>query len=87
MPEYVLRNLDPQLWSRFADRGNREGWPMKALFVALMEAYANFPKRWTQRSSDREPRLPNQSGPLTYGSRVNARMVAVPPAAHDPSSS
>ena len=41
MSEYVLRNLDPQLWSRFADRGNREGWPTKALFVALMKAYAN----------------------------------------------
>lgn len=41
MPEYVLRNLDPQLWSRFTDRGNREGWPTKALFVALMSAYAN----------------------------------------------
>jgi len=41
MPEYVLRNLDPQLWSRFTNRANREGWPTKALFVALMDAYSN----------------------------------------------
>jgi hypothetical protein len=41
MPEYVLRNLDPQLWSDFTDRGSREGWPTKALFVALMKAYAD----------------------------------------------
>ncbi|HEX6465092.1 MAG TPA: hypothetical protein VFZ98_11580 [Vicinamibacterales bacterium] len=41
MPEYILRNLDPQLWSRFTERGSRDGWPTKALFVALMTAYAN----------------------------------------------
>jgi hypothetical protein len=40
MPEYVLRNIDPQLWSEFIDRGSREGWPTRALIVALMDAYA-----------------------------------------------
>ncbi len=40
MPEYVLRNIDPDLWSRFTERANREGWPTKALFVALMDTYA-----------------------------------------------
>src|SRR4051812_4411227 len=41
MPEYVLRNLDPVLWSRFTERANREGWPIKALIVELLEAYAD----------------------------------------------
>jgi hypothetical protein len=41
MPEYALRNIDPTLWSRFTERANREGWPTKALLVALMDGYAN----------------------------------------------
>jgi hypothetical protein len=41
MPEYTLRNVDPQLWSQFTDRANREGWPTRALIVSLMEAYAS----------------------------------------------
>jgi hypothetical protein len=40
MPEYTLRNVDPQLWSQFTERANREGWPTRALIVSLMEAYA-----------------------------------------------
>jgi len=41
MPEYTLRNVDPQLWSQFTERANREGWPTRALIVSLMEAYAS----------------------------------------------
>lgn len=41
MPEYTLRNVPPELWSRFTERANREGWPIKALIVNLLEAYAN----------------------------------------------
>jgi hypothetical protein len=41
MPEYTLRNIDPRLWSRFVERAKLEGWPTKALFVSLMEAYAD----------------------------------------------
>ena len=41
MPEYTLRNVDPQLWSRFTERANREGWTLRALFVNLMEGYAS----------------------------------------------
>lgn len=40
MPEYTLRNVDPQLWSQFTERANREGWPTRALIVSLMEGYA-----------------------------------------------
>jgi hypothetical protein len=40
MPEYTLRNVDPDLWSRFTERANREGWPTKALFVSLMDGYS-----------------------------------------------
>src|SRR5436190_2434689 len=41
MPEYVLRNVDPGIWSRFIERANCEGWPTKPLLVALMEGYAS----------------------------------------------
>jgi hypothetical protein len=41
MPEYTLRNVDPQLWSRFASRANHDQWPIRALMVSLMEAYAS----------------------------------------------
>ena len=41
MPEYVLRNVDPHLWSRFTERANCDGWPIKALVVSLMDDYAN----------------------------------------------
>lgn len=40
MPEYVLRNVDPELWSRFIERAKREGWPTRALIVELLEEYA-----------------------------------------------
>lgn len=40
MPEYTLRNVDPQLWSRFTERANLEGWPIKALIISLLESYA-----------------------------------------------
>lgn len=41
MPEYPLRNIDPLLWSRFTERANHDGWPTRALFIALMEGYAD----------------------------------------------
>lgn len=41
MPEYSLRNVPPELWSRFTERATREGWPIKALIVSLLEAYAD----------------------------------------------
>ena len=40
MPEYVLRNINPELWTQFVSRANREGWPTRALIVALMDGYA-----------------------------------------------
>jgi hypothetical protein len=39
MSDYTLRAVDPHIWSRFTERANREGWPTKALFVNLMDAY------------------------------------------------
>lgn len=40
MPEYTLRNVDPELWSQFVNRAKQEGWPIRALIVALLEEYA-----------------------------------------------
>lgn len=41
MPEYVLRNVDPYLWSRFTERAQSEGWPIRALITNLLQAYAS----------------------------------------------
>jgi hypothetical protein len=40
MPEYTLRNVDPHVWSQFINRAKSEGWPTRAIFSALMEAYS-----------------------------------------------
>jgi len=39
MPEYTLREVDPQIWSLFTERANREGWRTRALLIKLMDAY------------------------------------------------
>jgi hypothetical protein len=39
MADYTLRSIDPHIWSRFIERAGLEGWPTKALFVNLMDAY------------------------------------------------
>lgn len=39
MAEYVLRNIEPTVWASFTSRANQEGWPTKALIVALMHGY------------------------------------------------
>lgn len=41
MPEYVLRNLDPHVWSSFTERASREGWQIRPLISSLIESYAS----------------------------------------------
>lgn len=40
MPNYSLRDIDPQTWSELTERANREGWPLHALIKKLIEGYA-----------------------------------------------
>lgn len=39
MPSYLLRNLDPRLWTRFKARAKDEGIHMRTLLLLLVEAY------------------------------------------------
>jgi hypothetical protein len=39
MPSYMLRAIDPDLWARFRARAEREGRPLRALLLALIERY------------------------------------------------
>lgn len=41
MPSYILRTIDPDLWTRFKARSEAEGIPMRALLLLLIEAYAD----------------------------------------------
>ena len=36
---YILRNLPPELWTRFKARAAADGWPLRALLLALVTAY------------------------------------------------
>jgi hypothetical protein len=40
MSQYVLRNLPPELWAKVHARADREGWPLRQLFLALLDDYA-----------------------------------------------
>lgn len=68
MPQYVLRNLDPQLWSQFTERADREGWRTHALIVSLLGAYA--------RGDVTPPQPPVRELPMFGWLRAHYRDVA-----------
>lgn len=39
MAAYILRNLDPDFWTRVKTRAAEQGLPVKALILALLEGY------------------------------------------------
>lgn len=39
MPMYILRNIDEQLWADFKAGSKRDGIPMRALILKLVELY------------------------------------------------
>jgi hypothetical protein len=41
MANYILRNIDPDLWARFKTRSEEDGIPMRALMLLLIDAYIN----------------------------------------------
>lgn len=40
MPNYMLRNVPAAIWDPARARADRDGWPLKALILRLMEDYA-----------------------------------------------
>ena len=40
MPTYILRDLPPDLWARAKERAQADGWPLRPLFLQLLEDYA-----------------------------------------------
>lgn len=40
MPQYILRDLDREMWGRARAAADQAGWPMRALIVQLLEDYA-----------------------------------------------
>ena len=41
MATYILRTIDPVLWDRVKARAGIEGWPLRALILALLKGYAD----------------------------------------------
>jgi hypothetical protein len=41
MADYLIRNIDPDIWARFKARSEHEGVPMRVLLLLLIEAYAD----------------------------------------------
>jgi len=41
MPQFVLRDVPPDLWSHFRTRAQSEGWALRSLILQLMEDYAS----------------------------------------------
>lgn len=40
MPQYILRDLDPQQWGRIRTKADQDRWPMRALILQLLDDYA-----------------------------------------------
>lgn len=40
MPQYKLHDIPVDLWARFKERATRENWPLRPLFLQLMDDYA-----------------------------------------------
>ncbi len=41
MANYILRNLPDEIWTPVKARAAREGWPLRALLLALLRGYAD----------------------------------------------
>jgi hypothetical protein len=41
MPSYILRNIDPTLWTRVKERATGEQLPLRQLLLHLLRAYAD----------------------------------------------
>jgi hypothetical protein len=55
MPSYILRNIPPDMWEQFKARAEREGIPMRALILLLIEAYADGKVTVSARRAGRQP--------------------------------
>lgn len=40
MASYILRTIDPDLWTRVKARSEADGIPLRAIILALLEMYA-----------------------------------------------
>jgi hypothetical protein len=36
---YILRNIDPRLWTAFKEKSKQDGIPMRALILKLVDFY------------------------------------------------
>jgi hypothetical protein len=41
MPQYVLRDIPVDVWARFKERAERENWPLRALYLQLMDDFGS----------------------------------------------
>lgn len=41
MSNYLLRDIDPELWERVKERAKRDEMPLRSLILALLKGYAD----------------------------------------------
>lgn len=41
MPSYILRTIDPDLWTRVKQRSEVDDMPLRAIILALLALYAD----------------------------------------------
>lgn len=41
MPSYIIRDLPEDLWKRVKARAERDAWPLRKLFLQLLEDFAS----------------------------------------------
>src|SRR5437868_8174824 len=42
MPQYILRDLPTEMWDKVKQRAQRDGWPLRALMLQLLDDYGAF---------------------------------------------
>ena len=55
MPQYVLRDIPIDIWSRFTTRAKAENWPLRALFLQWMDDFGQGRTRPTGAPPEQMP--------------------------------
>lgn len=58
MAQYILRDLDGELWGRVRTKAEQDGWPMRALILQLLDDYASGRVRPSQAPPPRQAEAP-----------------------------
>lgn len=67
MSTYILRDLPPELWEKAKQRAERDGWPLRALLLQLLDDYGAVRIHPTTRPPSATGRTKFQVGDRVVG--------------------